>query len=104
MGCVLWNGTTGLCDAGNCVEACYIDGTSFVDGYPDPNGCRDCDPATSLAAIASERGVSPAAAFIELLLESDGELVANMPFLNQDLAAVEAMLDDLADYVVARIR
>ena len=59
------------------------------------DGARyDCDPATSLAAIAVERGVSPAAAFIELVLETDGALVANMPFLNQDLAAVEAMLDD----------
>ncbi|MDX2382354.1 MAG: amidohydrolase family protein [Acidimicrobiia bacterium] len=54
----------------------------------------DCDPSTSLAAIADARGVSPAAAFIELLLETDGHLVANMPFLNQDLAAVEQMLDD----------
>ena len=54
----------------------------------------DCDPADSLAAIAIERGVSPAAAFIELALETDGHVVANMPFLNQDLAAVEAMLDD----------
>jgi N-acyl-D-aspartate/D-glutamate deacylase len=54
----------------------------------------DCDPASSLSAIAIERGVSPAAAFIELILETDGALVASMPFLNQDLAAVEAMLDD----------
>jgi len=54
----------------------------------------DCDPASSLAAIATERGVSPAAAFIELILETDGALVASMPFLNQDLGAVEAMLDD----------
>jgi N-acyl-D-aspartate/D-glutamate deacylase len=60
-----------------------------------PDGPRyDCDPATSLAAIANDRGVSPAAAFIELVLETDGALVANMPFLNQDLTAVEAMLDD----------
>jgi N-acyl-D-aspartate/D-glutamate deacylase len=60
-----------------------------------PHGPRyDCDPATSLAAIANDRGVSPAAAFIELVLETDGALVANMPFLNQDLTAVEAMLDD----------
>lgn len=59
------------------------------------DGARyDCDPATSLAAIAVERGVSAAAAFIELVLETDGALVANMPFLNQDLAAVEEMLDD----------
>lgn len=61
-----------------------------------PNGPARYDtPAdTSLAAIASERGVSPAAAFIELLLETDGMLVCNMPFLNQRLEAVEEMLDD----------
>ena len=59
-----------------------------------PDARYDCDPSDSLAAISVERGVSPAAAFIELLLETDGALVANMPFLNQDLSAVAAMLDD----------
>ncbi len=54
----------------------------------------DCDPDTSLAAIALERGVSAAAAYIELLLETDGDLVCNLPFLNQRLEAVEDMLDD----------
>ncbi len=54
----------------------------------------DCDPSTSLLAIAAERGVSAAAAFIELALESDGALVCNLPFLNQRLDAVEEMLDD----------
>jgi N-acyl-D-aspartate/D-glutamate deacylase len=54
----------------------------------------DCPSATSLAAIAEERGVSPAAAFIELLLESDGVVNCNLPILNQDLTAVEEMLDD----------
>jgi N-acyl-D-aspartate/D-glutamate deacylase len=54
----------------------------------------DCDPSSSLASIAESRGVSPAGAFIELLLETDGQLVANLPFLNQDLGAVETMLDD----------
>ena len=61
---------------------------------PEGEARYDCDPANSLAAIAVARGVSPAAAFIELILETDGALVANMPFLNQDLSAVEAMLDD----------
>jgi len=61
---------------------------------PGGDARYDCDPADSLAAIAIERGVSPAAAFIELALETDGQLVASMPFLNQDLSAVEAMLDD----------
>lgn len=53
----------------------------------------DCDPETSLAAIARDRGVSPAAAFIELIIDSAGTVVASMPFLNQRLDAVEAMLD-----------
>ncbi len=61
-----------------------------------PGSCADyaCDPSTSLSAIAAERGVSPAAAFIELVLESEGELVANLPVLNHDLDAVAEMLDD----------
>jgi len=75
-----------------------VHGTPFdlTEVFVLPSGAAryDNDPATSLAAIAVERGVSPAAAFIELVLETDGELVMNMPFLNQDLAAVEAMLDD----------
>jgi N-acyl-D-amino-acid deacylase len=54
----------------------------------------DCPPDTSLAAHAEQRGVSPAAAFIELALETDGTLVCNFPFLNQRLGAVEEMLDD----------
>jgi N-acyl-D-amino-acid deacylase len=54
----------------------------------------DCDPESSLAAHAEQRGVSPAAAFIELVLETDGQLVCNFPFLNQRLGAVEEMLDD----------
>ena len=62
--------------------------------------CRRARPATtarptsSLAAHAEQRGVSPAAAFIELALETDGALVCNYPFLNQRLGAVEEMLDD----------
>jgi N-acyl-D-amino-acid deacylase len=54
----------------------------------------DCPPDTSLAAHAEQRGVSAAAAFIELALETDGALVCNYPFFNQRLGAVEEMLDD----------
>ncbi len=61
---------------------------------PDGEARYDCDPVNSLAAIANARGVSPAGAFIELILETDGALVANLPFLNQDLTAVASMLDD----------
>lgn len=61
---------------------------------PGGSARYDCDPAWSLAAVAAERGVSPAAAFIELVLETDGALVCTLPFLNQRLEAVEEMLDD----------
>lgn len=54
----------------------------------------DLDPATSLAAEARRRGVSPAACYVELMLETDGALVCSFPFLNQQLGAVEEMLDD----------
>ena len=54
----------------------------------------DLDPSTSLGAEARRRGISAAAAYIELLLESDGTVVCSYPFLNQQLAAVEEMLDD----------
>ena len=69
----------------------------FVVNNPDgsPGGARyDLDPSTSIAAIALDRGISAAAAYIELQLESDGALVCSFPFLNQQMSAVEHMLDD----------
>ena len=54
----------------------------------------DLDPQTSLAAEAARRGISAAAAYLELVLETNGEVVLSYPFLNQRLAAVEEMLDD----------
>lgn len=60
-----------------------------------PGGARyDLDPSTSLAAIAHQRGICAAAAYIELQLESDGALVCSFPFLNQQMSAVEHMLDE----------
>ena len=64
-----------------------------LDG-PRSGSRYDLHPATSLAAIADHRGISAAAAYIELQLENDGELVCSFPFLNQKLAAVEHMLDE----------
>ncbi len=60
-----------------------------------PGGARyDLDPDTTLGAEARRRGISAAAAYIELILETNGEVVCSYPFLNQQLAAVETMLDD----------
>ena len=46
----------------------------------------------SLAAYAARRDLSPAAAFIELSLESDGRMLLYYPVLNQDLEAVAQMI------------
>ncbi len=61
---------------------------------PDGPVRYDCRPEDRLVAHADRRGVSPAAAYIELLLETGGELICLWPFLNHDLDAVRDMLDD----------
>lgn len=59
------------------------------------DGARyDLDPDHSVAAIAGARGTTPAQTFVDLLLETDGTLVCAHPILNQDLTALEEMLDD----------
>jgi N-acyl-D-aspartate/D-glutamate deacylase len=54
----------------------------------------DCRPENGLLAIAARRGVSPAEAFIDLALETDGKLLLSWPFLNQDVECIHAMLMD----------
>ena len=72
-----------------------LDRLFVVNGKDERGGARyDLDPSTSLAAIADQRGISAAAAYIELQIETDGNLVCSFPFLNQQLAAVEEMLDE----------
>ena len=61
---------------------------------PDGDARYDCRPEDSLAAHATRRNVSPAEAFIDLCLESNGTLNLNFPILNHQLSAVEEMLDD----------
>jgi N-acyl-D-amino-acid deacylase len=52
----------------------------------------DVGEANSLAAEAARRGVSPAAAFLDLSLETGGLGLLYYPVLNQDLDAVATML------------
>jgi N-acyl-D-aspartate/D-glutamate deacylase len=54
----------------------------------------DHDADNTIVAVADRRGVSPAEAFIDLSLETSGQMLLNFPFLNQDLAAVDEMLAD----------
>lgn len=64
----------------------------YVLGPDEPQYRHDVEG--SLPAVAAARGVSPAEAFMDLSLESDGRVLINYPFLNQDLGAVEEMLAD----------
>ncbi len=63
---------------------------------PDDEARYDDDPLRSLAAIANTRGVSPAAAFIELVLETDAHVVALAPHRKGNLAAIAELLDEPA--------
>lgn len=64
----------------------------YVLGPDEPQYRHDVE--ASLPSVAAARGVSPAEAFMDLSLESDGRVLINYPFLNQDLGAVEEMLAD----------
>ena len=50
------------------------------------------DPARSLTGLAAARGLSPAAAFCQMALDSDGRALFTHAFLNQRPDAVEEMM------------
>jgi N-acyl-D-aspartate/D-glutamate deacylase len=64
----------------------------YVLNGPDGVARYDCRPENALVAIAAQRGVSPAEAFIDLALETEGRLLLSLPFLNQDADAIAGML------------
>ncbi len=58
-----------------------------------PGSARyDVGADNSLMALAARRGTTPAAAFVDFILETDGLGLLYYPVLNQDLDAVAAML------------
>jgi N-acyl-D-amino-acid deacylase len=59
---------------------------------PPGTASYDVRPENSLAAEAARRGSTPAAAFLDYLRETEGLGLLYYPVLNQDLAAVAAML------------
>jgi N-acyl-D-amino-acid deacylase len=61
---------------------------------PSGEARYDCRRSDSLGSYAREWGISPAAAYIELLIQTSGYLICTMPFLNQSMEAVGEMLDD----------
>jgi N-acyl-D-amino-acid deacylase len=75
-------------------EARMMLGPDMIFVLPDGPARYDCREEDSLAAHAARRGVGPVEAFLDLADESDGTVNLNMPLLNQQLGAVEEMLDD----------
>jgi len=61
---------------------------------PDRGARYDCNPDESLAAHAERAGVSPAEAYIDLALATDGAVILNWPVLNQDFGVIAEMLAD----------
>jgi len=66
----------------------------YVLNGADGSARYDCRPESSLVAIAAQRGVSPAEAFVQLALETEGRLLLSLPFLNQDADAIAGMLSE----------
>jgi N-acyl-D-aspartate/D-glutamate deacylase len=64
----------------------------FVLNGADGMAHYDCKPEHSLVAVAEARGVSPAEAFIDLALETNGALLLSWPLLNQSVDAIGEML------------
>lgn len=59
---------------------------------PETGARYDPDPSRSLAAEAERRGVSPAEAYLDLCLETEGRVILNWPVLNHDFGAISRML------------
>jgi N-acyl-D-aspartate/D-glutamate deacylase len=60
----------------------------------DGNARYDFSPETSLWAIAKHRGVTPADASIDMLLEADGRTYFIFPFANCDIEVVGELLSE----------
>ncbi|MGD9996843.1 MAG: amidohydrolase family protein [Ilumatobacteraceae bacterium] len=69
---------------------------SKVYAFPPGPARYDLSEEDSLAAHARRRGVPPAAAFVDMALESDGAQVYTWPVFNDDPQAVREMLADPA--------
>jgi len=72
----------------------FVTGADGVPGQRRGIARYDCDPRSALPAIAVERGVSMAEAYLDLCDESDGDVLVYWPLLNQSMDAIADMLAD----------
>jgi len=61
---------------------------------PDGDARYDCLDDDNLATLAGRAGVTPAAAFVDKCIATDGKANLNYPILNQSFDSVQEMLDD----------
>lgn len=74
------------------LERFYVTGADGVPGQQTGVARYDCDPRSSLPAVAAERGVSMAEAYLDLCDETDGTVLVYWPLLNQSMDAVAELL------------
>ncbi len=72
----------------------FVTGAASIPGQSAGVPRYDCQPETSLPAIAGARGVSMAEAFLDLCVETAGEVLVYWPLLNQSMDAIGEMLAD----------
>jgi N-acyl-D-aspartate/D-glutamate deacylase len=72
----------------------FVTGADGVPGQRDGIARYDCDPRSALPAVAAERGVSMAEAFLDLADRTDGRVLVYWPLLNQSMEAIAEMLVD----------
>lgn len=72
----------------------FATGAASIPGQTDGVPRYDCRPESSLPNIAAARGVSMAEAFLDLCVETKGQVLVYWPLLNQSMDAIGEMLTD----------
>ena len=63
---------------------------------PDRGARYEYGPDDSIAAEAQARGTTPVALYLDVLDETDGQVIVNWPVLNEDFDAIAELLADPA--------
>lgn len=70
----------------------FVTGADSVAGQQAGQARYDCQPESSLPAVAAARGVSMAEAYLDLCVETNGEVLVYWTLLNQSMDAIGTML------------
>jgi N-acyl-D-aspartate/D-glutamate deacylase len=76
------------------LELFFVTGADSVPGQRAGSARYDCVAGSSLPEVAAARGVSMAEAYLDLCVETDGQVLVYWPLLNQSMDAIGEMLAD----------